>query len=60
MPMLAIVGEADSIIPPERSRAFFDAWAGPKTWLAVPGAGHNDLGGDVTFWKGVNAFLAGQ
>ena len=25
-------------IPPERSRALFDAWAGPKTWLAVPRA----------------------
>ncbi len=58
IPMLAIVGEADSIILPERSRALFDAWAGPKTWLAVPGAGHNDLGDDATFWKGVNAFLA--
>src|SRR5205823_14467096 len=27
MPLLAIVGESDSIIPPERSRALFDAWA---------------------------------
>jgi pimeloyl-ACP methyl ester carboxylesterase len=58
MPMLAIAGADDSIIPPERSRALFDAWAGPKTWLIVPGAGHNDLGNDETFWTGVNAFLA--
>jgi pimeloyl-ACP methyl ester carboxylesterase len=56
--MLAIAGADDSIIPPERSRALFDAWAGPKTWLIVPGAGHNDLGNDETFWTGLNAFLA--
>jgi pimeloyl-ACP methyl ester carboxylesterase len=58
MPMLAIVGESDSIIPPKRSRALFDAWAGSKTWLSVPGAGHNDLGNDERFWKGVTKFLA--
>jgi len=58
MPMLAIVGESDSIIPPRRSRALFDAWAGDKKWLLVPGAGHNDLGSDATFWQGVRAFLA--
>jgi pimeloyl-ACP methyl ester carboxylesterase len=58
MPLLVIVGESDSIIPPERSRALYDAWAGPKTWLAVPGADHNDLGGDDVFWPGVVRFLA--
>ena len=58
MPLLAIVGESDSIIPPECSRALFDAWAGPKTWLAVPGADHNDLGNDGVFWEGVGRFLA--
>jgi hypothetical protein len=57
MPMLAIVGGADSIIPPERSRALFDAWAGPKTWQLVPRAGHNDLGNDAIFWEGVARFL---
>ena len=58
MPMLAIVGGADSIIPAERSRALFDAWAGPKTWLVVPRAGHNDLGNDAAFWESVAGFLA--
>ena len=60
MPLLAVVGEADSIIPPERSRALFDAWAGPKTWLVVPGAGHNTLGASDVFWDGVARFLAGR
>jgi pimeloyl-ACP methyl ester carboxylesterase len=58
MPMLAIVGGSDSIIPANRSRALFDAWAGPKTWLVVPGAGHNDLGQDDAFWRAVAGFLA--
>ena len=58
MPMLAIVGGADSIIPAERSRALFDAWAGPKTWQVVPRAGHNDLGNDAAFWDSVARFLA--
>ena len=57
VPMLAIVGGSDSIIPPARSRALFDAWAGPKTWLVVPHADHNDLGNDDTFWHGVAGFL---
>ena len=58
MPLLAIVGGSDSIIPSERSRALFDAWAGPKTWQVVPGADHNDLGSDDVFWESVARFLA--
>jgi uncharacterized protein len=58
MPLLAIVGESDSIIPVERSRALFDAWTGPKTWQAVPRADHNDLGNDDAFWEYVGRFLA--
>jgi hypothetical protein len=57
MPMLAIVGGSDSIIPAKRSRALFDAWAGPKTWQLVARAGHNDLGNDAAFWEGVAGFL---
>lgn len=58
MPMLAIVGGSDSIIPPERSRALFDAWGGPKTWQLVPRARHNDLGNGAAFWESVAGFLA--
>jgi hypothetical protein len=57
MPLLAIVGESDSITPPERSRALFDAWAGPKTWQVVPRADHNDLGNGDAFWVSVAGFL---
>lgn len=57
-PLLAIVAGDDSIVPPERSRALFDAWAGPKTWQLVAGADHNTLGVEEAFWSGVATFLA--
>jgi pimeloyl-ACP methyl ester carboxylesterase len=60
MPLLAIVGDADSIVAPARSRALFDAWAGPKTWQAIHGADHNDLGSFDEFWNGVARFLAAR
>ena len=59
MPLLAIVAEDDSIIPVARSRALYDAWAGPKAWLAVPGVDHNTLGATREFWAGIAQFLAG-
>ena len=58
MPLLAIVGASDSIIPVERSRALFDAWAGPKVWHVEPAAGHNDLGSGGAFWESIVSFLA--
>lgn len=56
--LLALVAEADEIIPVERSRALYDAWGGPKTWRVVPQAGHNTLGGSPVFWESVDRFLA--
>ena len=57
MPLLVIVGERDSIVPPARSRAFFDAWAGPKRWLSIPSANHNDLATYDAFWNAIDSFL---
>ena len=59
-PLLAIVADRDSIIPHERSRALYDAWAGPKTWLVVPAADHNTLSVPDAFWAGVAGFLGAQ
>ena len=58
MPLLAIVGASDSIIPPERSHALYDAWAGPKTWVAIAGADHNDLGASDEYGQAVMRFLS--
>mgnify|MGYP003465471830 CR=1 FL=1 len=36
----------------------FDAWGGPKRWISIPGAGHNDLGAQREFWAPISQFLA--
>jgi fermentation-respiration switch protein FrsA (DUF1100 family) len=41
-PILVIVGSADGIVPPEESRALFDAAPEPKRWVEIEGATHND------------------
>jgi len=39
-PLLAIIGGADTIVPPSEGMAIFQAAPGPKQLLMVPGAGH--------------------
>ena len=56
-PLLAIVAEQDTIIPPVHSKRLFDAWGGPKRWIAIPHADHNDVAGAPEFWAAVTAFL---
>ena len=56
-PMLAVVGERDALIPPARSQALYDAWAGPKTLVTVPSAGHDSVGDAAALWASVAAFL---
>jgi pimeloyl-ACP methyl ester carboxylesterase len=56
-PLLTLVGTADGIIPPARSRALHEAWAGPKQWLAIECAGHNDLDASPHYWEAIERFL---
>jgi fermentation-respiration switch protein FrsA (DUF1100 family) len=42
-PLFVFHGDADTLIPIALGRQLFDAAAEPKTWLAVPGTGHNDV-----------------
>jgi pimeloyl-ACP methyl ester carboxylesterase len=56
--LLSIVAVGDAIMPVERSRALFDAWAGPKQWFEVPNADHNTLGATSEYWRRIAAFLA--
>ncbi len=46
-PLLVIHGAEDDLVPPAMGREILDAGRGPKAWLMVPGAGHNDV-----FWVG--------
>lgn len=43
VPTVVVYGTADTIVPPEQSRAVARAAAGRVTLVEVPGAGHNDL-----------------
>ena len=52
------IGTADGIVPLSRSRVLHEAWPGPKQWLALEGAGHNNLSMSVEFWDGLNRYLA--
>jgi pimeloyl-ACP methyl ester carboxylesterase len=58
LPMLTIVASSDSIMPVARSKALYDAWAGPKRWEVVPRSDHNSLGATPDFWNAVTKFLA--
>ncbi|HZE36865.1 MAG TPA: alpha/beta hydrolase [Candidatus Eisenbacteria bacterium] len=42
-PLLIMHGEADEIVPLWHGRRLFDTASGPKTFVAIPGAHHNDL-----------------
>jgi hypothetical protein len=42
VPLLVIAGEDDEIVPITQSRALYQAAAGPKRFVAIQGAGHND------------------
>lgn len=54
VPLLALHGERDKLIPFAEGRALFEAAPEPKVWHPIPGAGHNDtylVGGDAYFQR---------
>ena len=57
-PLLVMAGERDGLIPPEYSRRLHDAWAGPKQWVLVPDADHNDIHLHPGYWPAIREFLA--
>ena len=59
-PVLLIHGERDRIIPIRLGRALYDATPGPKKWLPLPAAGHNDLpwAAGPEYLKGLAEFLS--
>jgi pimeloyl-ACP methyl ester carboxylesterase len=57
IPLLAVVGERDTIVPHARSRALYDAWAGPKRWEVMSAADHDSVADSGRFWELVDGFL---
>lgn len=59
-PVLVIHGAEDRLVPEAHGRRLFEAAAGPKRCLWVPGAGHNNVisvAGD-RYWRELDAFAA--
>ena len=56
-PLLCLVAMRDSIIPAEHAKLLYDAWAGPKRWVALEEAGHNTVDSHPNYWRSINAFL---
>jgi len=50
LPLLIVHGTRDAVVPVSQGRELFAKAAEPKTWMEIPGAGHNDAlaagGGD--------------
>ena len=61
MPLLAIHGQRDELIPYTDGLALFQAAPEPKTWYPIPGAGHNDTyhTGGAAYFRRLAAFAAG-
>lgn len=57
-PLLALVGGADTVVPPEYSARLVADWRGPTRTVLVPGAEHNELQADPAYWRAVAAFLS--
>ena len=57
-PLLVIAGEQDDLIPPAYSRRLHDAWPGPKRWVLVADADHNDIHAKPGYWPAIREFLA--
>ena len=54
MPLLAIHGDEDELIPYADGQALFEAAPEPKAWFPIPRAGHNDtysVGGEAYFQR---------
>ena len=59
-PLLVIHGTADEVIPFEHGRELCAAANPPKTFVPIPGAGHNDISLDPqgAYWQAIRQFMA--
>ncbi|PYQ59028.1 MAG: hypothetical protein DMF53_19440 [Acidobacteria bacterium] len=59
VPALVVHGERDDLIPVRQGEEIAAVLGGPKTWVPVRGAAHNDLLGRREVWEAMKRFLAG-
>lgn len=63
VPLIAVVGAADKVIPAVHSQRLANAWAGPERTLSIPRAGHNNVSEQPAYEQAIQQFLekiAGQ
>lgn len=58
-PLLCLVATQDQVIPAEHARRLYDAWAGPKQWVALR-AGHNSVDEQPGYWESMRAFVVAR
>lgn len=58
VPLLVLAGGRDRLIPPAFSQRLHDAWAGPKRWVLIPEADHNDIHTRPGYWPPMRELLA--
>ncbi len=61
VPVLAIHGDDDHVIPIEQGRRLFEGIAGRKEFFTIRGGDHNDVAppDPRVYWEAVEAFVAG-
>jgi len=57
VPLLCLVAERDSVVPPAHSRKLYEAWGGDKRWVELRGAGHNSTDDAPEFWDSIRGFI---
>ncbi len=55
--VLMIAASADTIVPARHARRLFEAWGGPREWVELPGADHNDVEAHPAYWNSIRGFL---
>ncbi|WP_419164448.1 alpha/beta hydrolase [Candidatus Palauibacter sp.] len=55
-PTFVGAGGEDRVIPPGQSRQVYEALGGPRRWLEIPGAGHNDIFSHEVLWRELHHF----
>lgn len=56
IPLLCLAATRDEVIPVKHAMRLYEAWAGPKAWVALEG-GHNSTDGSPLFWPNIEQFL---
>lgn len=57
-PLLCLTAMQDEVIPAQHARRLFDAWGGPRQWVALEGATHNTTDSQANYWPSIAAFLS--